>query len=217
MRRPTRGLIALTTVAAICLPTITACSGEEPEKQTSSASPAVSPDETTPDETTPAETPSAGESTTQPVAAPSTQAEVKKVVGKLTSGGRGRLLRQIVPVVDRWWEAAYLGGTWPRTSFRDAFPGFTQGATKEARRDKDLLSNADIGATVTGVTATKRDVRLDVIAPSGRVAGVTARIALDFETTGESPHLVSVRGRVFLTRKEATWRIFGYDVRKAVK
>ncbi|WP_426245161.1 hypothetical protein [Nocardioides sp. LHG3406-4] len=202
MRSPIHGRVAAATVAVICLSMMTACSDDEPRAQSAPTTPASST-------TTVAE----------PAVAPplTTQAEVKKVVGKLESGGRGQLVRQITPVVDTWWEAAYLGGTWPRTAFRDAFPGFTQGATKEARRDKDLLSNADIGADVTAVTATKRDVRLDVIAPSGRIAGVTARIALDYDTTGEQPHQVTVRGRVFLTRKEGTWRIFGYDVRKAVK
>lgn len=202
MRSPIRGRVAAATVAAICLATMSACSGDETPGRSAPSTPSAS--------TSPVTEPA--------VAAPlTTEAEVKKVVGKLKTGGRGQLVRQITPVVDQWWEAAYLGGTWPRTAFGDAFPGFTQGATKEARRDKELLSNADIGATTTAVTATKRDVRLDVIAPSGRVAGVTARIALDFDTTGDQPHQVSVRGRVFLTRKEGTWRIFGYDVRKAVK
>ncbi len=206
MRRPIRRHVAATTIAAFGLSMMTACSGDEPTPQVSSEPSSAAATIAEPSPTAPA------------VPAPlTTRAEVKKVVGKLKTGGRGRLVRQVVPVVDRWWEAAYLGGTWPRTTFGDAFPGFTQGATKEARRDKDLLSNADIGATITAVTATKRSVRLDVIAPSGRVAGVTARIALDFETTGDQPHQVSVRGRVFLTRKADTWRIFGYDVRKAVK
>lgn len=185
---------------------MSACSGDEPSGASSSEPSTSAATVTEPGTTEPA------------AAAPlTTEAEVKKVVGKLKTGGRGQLVRQVVPVIDEWWEAAYLGGTWPRTTFGDAFPGFTQGATKEAKRDKDLLSNADIGATITTVTATKRDVRLDVIAPSGRIAGLTARIALDFETTGDQPHQVSVRGRLFLTRKEGTWRIFGYDVRKAVK
>lgn len=206
MRRPIHGLVAATTVAAICLSTMTACSSDEPDQGSSASPSADSATVTEPGATEPA------------AAAPlTTTTEVKKVVGKLKTGGRGQLVRQIVPVIDEWWEAAYLGGAWPRTTFGDAFPGFTQGATKEAKRDKDLLSNADIGATTTAVMATKRDVRLDVIAPTGRVAGVTARIALDFDTTGDEPHQVSVRGRVFLTRKEGTWRIFGYDVRKAVK
>ncbi|MBA3783726.1 MAG: hypothetical protein H0X12_17995 [Nocardioides sp.] len=206
MRRPIQGRVAARTVAAICLTMMTACSSDEPSRQATSE-----PSATTATVTEPSATGSAA-------AAPlTTEAEVKKVVGKLKTGGRGQLVRQIVPVIDTWWEAAYVGGTWPRTTFGDAFPGFTQGATKEAKRDKDLLSNADIGATTTAVTATKRDVRLDVIAPSGRVAGVTARIALDFEATGDQSHKVSVRGRVFLTRKAGAWRIFGYDVRKAVK
>ncbi len=202
MRSPIHGRIAAALVAATCLSMTTACSGDEPQEQAAPTAPATS-----------------SATLTEPAVAapPTTEAEVKKVVGKLKTGGRGQLVRQITPVIDEWWEAAYLGGTWPRSAFRDAFPGFTQGATKEARRDRDLLSNSDIGATITAVTPTKRDVRLDVIAPSGRVAGVTARIALDFDTTGDQPHQVSVRGRVFLTRKQGTWRIFGYDVRKAVK
>lgn len=205
MRSLIRGRTAAAMVAAVCLMSTSACSGEQPGTASSPGSSAAS-------------SATVGDpATTSTAAAPlTTQTEVKKVVGKLKTGGRGRLAKAVTPVVDAWWEAAYLGGTWPRTSFGDAFPGFTHGAAQEARGDQDLLSNADIGSGVTGVSATQRDVRLDVIAPSGRIAGVTARIALDFETTGEQPHQVSVRGRVFLTRKEGTWRIFGYDVRKAV-
>ena len=40
---------------------------------------------------------------------------------------------QVGKVVDRWWDAAYLGGGYPRSSFPSAFPGFTDGAEKRAR------------------------------------------------------------------------------------
>ena len=203
---PSRGLRMTmgTLVVPLVLCVATACSGDaqvaEPEPAPASATPSTVQES----------------ATSEPSAPLTTTSRVEKVVGTLEEGGRGRLVESVTPVIDRWWEAAYLGDTWPRTSFGDAFPGFTRGATKEARRDQDLLSNADIGAEVTGVTATRRDVRLDVIAPATRTAGVTARIRLDFETAGEVPHEVSVRGRVFLTRKDGRWRIFGYDVRKVV-
>ena len=203
MTRPIARLVAA-VVLPVLLTGTTACSGDQEAPRAAPTSPTA--DATAQESATP-----------EPSADVTTTSQVKKVVGKLEKGGRGRLVEAVTPVIDRWWEAAYLGGTWPRTSFDDAFPGFTQGATKEARRDEELLSNADIGAEVTGVSATRRDVRLDVIAPSTRTAGVTARIMLDFATTGEQPHEVSVRGRVFLTRKQGTWRIFGYDVRKVVE
>ena len=204
--RAASGAAAAPALAALVALSASACSGDEPEAPAASSAPTATTSGSAPSSAEPA-----------PPGVSTTRVQVEEVVGRLQGGARGRLVRQVAPVIDGWWEAAYLGGEWPRSSFGRAFPGFTRGATQEARRDVELLSNADIGAEVTGVSATKRDVRLDVVAPSGRIAGVTARIRLDFETTGEQPHAVSVRGRVFLTRKEGRWRIFGYDVRKAVR
>jgi hypothetical protein len=124
--------------------------------------------------------------------------------------------RQVAEVVDAWWEAAYLGGRYPRTGFRDAFPGFTSGAEARARRDRRLMSNLDVAPRVSSVTARHRSVAMDVLAVDRRARSVTARFVLRFRTTGEEQGVTVVRGRLFLTRRDGTWRVFGYDVAKAV-
>jgi hypothetical protein len=137
------------------------------------------------------------------------------VVGKLPAVRRRAIARQVGEVVDGWFEAAYLGGDYPRSDFADAFPGFTSGAARLARRDRSLLSNASIGKRIEEVTATNRTVRVDVLAPNGRVAGATARFRLGFTTTGGFARRVVVHGRLVLTHTRTGWRVFAYDVRRS--
>ena len=99
-----------------------------------------------------------------------------------------------------------------------AFPGFTPGATRRATYDRDLMSNADIGDRVESVTPLMRKARLDLLAVDRRARSVTARFDLRMRValTGEraASRRLQVRGRVFLTRQPAGWRVFGYDVTK---
>jgi hypothetical protein len=146
-----------------------------------------------------------------------TRAEVGTVVGRLPGTRRKAVRVQVTDVLDRWWDAAYVGGEYPRTDF-GRYPGFTPGAARRATYDRDLMSNADIGERVVSVTPLMRRARLDLLAVDRRVRSVTARFDLrmrvDLAGADAPSRRLQVRGRVFLTRQAAGWRVFGYDVTK---
>jgi hypothetical protein len=143
-----------------------------------------------------------------------TVATLGRLTGKLGKEKRSKTRRQVGEAVDAWFEAAYVGGDYPRTDFADSWPGFTVGAKVDAKADKALMSNQDIGAQISAVEATARKVTVDVLAVKGHPVGATARVVLRFSTDGEVKRKVEVRGRLFLTRTPDGWRIFGYDVTK---
>ena len=143
-----------------------------------------------------------------------TTATLGKVTGKLPQGKRSKVRRQVARAVDAWLDAAYVGGDYPRNDFAASWPGFTTGAKVDAKADKALMSNQDIGAQIDAVEATTRKVTVDVLAVRGHAAGATARVVLRFRTDGEVRRKVEVRGRLFLTPTADGWRIFGYDVTK---
>src|SRR5215212_2829366 len=133
-----------------------------------------------------------------------------QVVGRLPKNDRKRLSESITPVVQRWFNAAYVGGDYPRNDFRDAFPGFTPGARTEARHDLELMSNDSIGSRISGVTPKASEIALDVLAVHKKAVAVTARFRLAFKTQGDFDRRVGVRGRLLLTRAKPGWRIFAY-------
>ena len=143
-----------------------------------------------------------------------TEATVEEVAGRLSRPDRRRLAQSVTKVAQRWFNAAYVGGDYPRNDFADAWPGFTSGAQAEAQGDKALMSNQDIGADIAGVEATARKVTVDVLAVKGKPSGATARFVLKFRTDGDVQRKVEVRGRLFLTPEADGWHIFGYDVTK---
>jgi hypothetical protein len=134
------------------------------------------------------------------------------VEGRLPADQRRRTERAVTRLVQGWFDAAYVGGDWPRSDFRDAFPGFTAGARDQARRDADLMTNRSLGPEVTDVTPTASRIRLDALAVRNRAVGATARFVLGFRTEGDRPREVRVEGRLLLSRQPAGWRIFGFDV-----
>ena len=146
-----------------------------------------------------------------------TKTGIHRVYGRLPDARRKVVRRQVGKVVDRWWDAAYLGGAYPRSSFPSAFPGFTAGAEKRARGDKALLTNQSHGPRIDSVTAQHRRITLDILATDKQARSVTAHFVLRFETAGEKTGTTVVRGRLFLTRKRGAWRIFGYDVAKGAR
>jgi hypothetical protein len=146
-----------------------------------------------------------------------TKTGIHRVFGRLPDARRKVVRRQVGKVVDRWWDAAYVGGAYPRSSFPSAFPGFTAGAEKRARADKALLTNLSHGPRIDSVTPQRRRVTLDILATGKQARSVTAHFVLRFETTGEKTRTTVVRGRLFLTRKRGAWRIFGYDVAKGAR
>ena len=142
-----------------------------------------------------------------------THTTIGKVVGRLPKDARKRVPDQVTDVVQRWFNASYVGGEYPRNSFGDSFPGFTPGARKEAERDKGLLTNKDIGPRISGVTPTRSRLILDILAVRKRPVAVTARFRLGFRT--ESPARVyRVQGSLRLTHRESGWKIFAYRVSK---
>lgn len=147
----------------------------------------------------------------------STRTSIHRVFGRLPDARRKAVRKQVGAVVDRWWEAAYLGGTYPRSGFPSAFPGFTDAAEVRARGDKALLTNRTGGPRIDSVTARKRIVALDILATGRQARTVTAHVLLTFDTTGSKTGTTTVRGRLFLTRKRGAWRIFGYDIAKGAR
>lgn len=143
-----------------------------------------------------------------------TTTTIGQVVGRLPKHDRKRLSESITPVVQRWFNAAYVGGDYPRNDFRDAFPGFTAGARTEARHDLELMSNDSIGDKISGVTPKASEIALDVLAVRKKAVAVTARFRLAFKTQGDLERRVGVRGRLLLTRAKPGWRIFAYHVAK---
>jgi hypothetical protein len=143
-----------------------------------------------------------------------TRTTMGRVVGKLPQKERKQLAGAITPVVQRWFNAAYVGGDYPRKNFQDAFPGFTSGARHEALGDRKLMSNRDIGDRIDGVTPKASRIWVDVLAVGKGPVAVTARFHLAFRTQGDLERKVIVHGRLMLTRSKTGWRIFAYHVAK---
>jgi hypothetical protein len=144
-----------------------------------------------------------------------TKATVGRVTGKLGKDQRKKVKTDVAKVVDRFFDNAYLG-EFPRKSFDQAYADFTSGARADAKRDKDLLSNAEIADRIDQATGSKRRVALDVLAVKGKAYGVTARFTLDFATTGELERTERVKGYLLLDREGDGWQVFGYDVIRSV-
>jgi hypothetical protein len=119
--------------------------------------------------------------------------------------------------VDTWIDAAYVGVDYPRDSFDSAFDSFTEQAKRDANAQKKLMTNWDLRQKIDGVDVKRRTMSVDVMAPRGRPAGATARVALVFTTTGETQERVTVRGRLFLVPGHGAWRIFGFDIARGSK
>jgi hypothetical protein len=139
------------------------------------------------------------------------------VTGKLEPVRRKALAGRVGEIVNAWFDAAYLEGDYPRTSFADAFPGFTRDAAALARRDRDLLTNAAIGSRIDGVVPLRKTVKVDLLTPGRRPAGATARFRLEFLTTGGLERKVVVNGRLMLSKVHGRWKVFAYDVRRSLR
>ncbi|HEU4513903.1 MAG TPA: hypothetical protein VFR87_12420 [Nocardioidaceae bacterium] len=144
---------------------------------------------------------------------------VAKVVGeRLRKDQRRRLEKQVAGVISRYFDDAYLGGEYPRRDFSGAFAAFTGGAAERAAKDRDILTNATVGAETEAVVPRAQLARLDVLVPRRFVAGLTARVRLVFfqDRTGGADQKVTVKGRLMLSRNSAgEWQIFGYDVSRS--
>ena len=143
-----------------------------------------------------------------------TRTTIGQVVGRLPRKDRQRVADAVTPVVQRWFNAAYVGGDYPRKDFTDAFPGFTAGARSQAFHDRKLMSNRAISDRIEGVTPRTSRIWIDMLAVRQRPVAVTARFLLAFRTKGDLERKVKVHGRLLLSRSDKGWRIFGYDVAK---
>ena len=196
MSTPRRRVAALVASLLVLAGASTSCSGND-----ASSKPSASPS-----------SPSAPTHSARPEV--TTQVSLERVPGKLAPDVRRRVQRQVGDVVDHWFDAAYVGGRYPRNNFKHAFPGFTVGARAQAHHDKALMTNQRLAKHIDGVRATQRLVWIDVLPAGGRAAGATARFRLEFTTTGKERKSVAVRGRLFLAPGPDGWKVFGYDVAK---
>lgn len=156
----------------------------------------------------PSEEPRTEVATPAPLA---TSTKVANVAGRLTKKRRDAVGAEATVVVDAWFDNAFLG-EFPRSIGDEAWGSFTPEAAAKARKDSDLTSVAALSEQVESVTAVRRVVRNDVVAHKNRPHGVTARVHLRYETTGEVAGTFVVKGRLMLTQVESEWKIFGYDL-----
>jgi hypothetical protein len=171
--------------------------------------------------------PGAGQSSASPggIAPMATTLKLGRVVGDLKKKYHKRfksheksLRTDVGQAVDSWLDGGFVGVSYPRTDFSSAFSGFTAKAKHDAQAQQKLMTNWKWRKHIDGVTTTKRRVSLDVLAPHGKAAGVTAHVLLKFTTSGQAEKKVTVTGRLFLTRDaKGAWQIFGYDVSKGTK
>jgi hypothetical protein len=150
---------------------------------------------------------------------------VTRVSGGLGPARRHEVAARVRHVLAAYVRAAYLDGVGAgegRTATRStrhggtaagAFAAFTPGTARQARRDQDLLTSAGF-ADAKEVEPVEATALLSVLAPKGRVVGATALTTLRFEVTDAdgTTRRRDVRGRLMLTQRQGTWRIFGYEV-----
>jgi len=166
-----------------------------------------------------------GSSTSSGTSAVATKVTIGTVAGtirrpfrKTFAQHQAHLRKQVGAAVDSWLDGGFVGVDYPSDDFPQAFRSFTAAAQHDARGQQKLLTNWKYRHDIDGVVTKKRTVALDVLAPHGRPAGVTARVHLVFTTTGDVQKTVSVSGRLFLAQDpHGDWRIFGYDVAKGAK
>lgn len=143
-----------------------------------------------------------------------TDAALGSVRGSLPAARAKRVVADVTSVVEHWSAGAFEGD-YPRTDFTGAFTGFTVGARALAAKPASLLSNVAVGGRLDSSRVAKRVVRVDVLAPQGKVAGATARVRLVVQLSAGSMDKTQVlTGRLLLTPTAAGWRVFGFDVRR---
>jgi hypothetical protein len=193
--RSTRAaLLAVVSILGLVL-ALAGCSGEDEEKPSGGAASTTS--------SAPEEEPGIR-----------TRVEVGEVTGKLGKRPARKVAADVAGVVDRWLDAAYVAGEYPRSKFGDAYPGFTKDAAALAGRQAALTSNRTIGGRVDTVTATRRVVRVDLLASRGEAAGATAHVNLVIKLAGKVKRTDQVRGRLVLTRSKGKWQVFGFDIER---
>ncbi|MGL5809503.1 MAG: hypothetical protein ACRCYQ_06140 [Nocardioides sp.] len=138
-----------------------------------------------------------------------------KVSGRLPADRRATAQRNVTKVVERYTDWAFLSGDYPRARWDYPAPAFTKSASEQLRRDRQLGTNADIGAAIDSVTPISRKVIVDLLAPRGRLSGAHARFAVTFDAGGDDGDVrYRVRGRLIVVPANGTWRVVGYNISK---
>ena len=130
-----------------------------------------------------------------------TQTRIHRVYGRLPGARRKAVRRDVARVVDRWWEAAYLGGTYPRTDLPGRVPRLHPRGHAPRACDTALMTNQTGGSRIESVTPLMRKVRLDLLAVGRRARSVTARFDLRFATTRAPSRAPRCAAALFLTRR----------------
>lgn len=133
-------------------------------------------------------------------------------VGQLSPERHRQVAQRVTTVVDGWWDAAFVEADYPRNRYRDSFPGFTRTAAAQAWQQRDLMTSARIGPRIDALVPLRRRVAVDVLATGQVPRGATARVRMDFRTTGEVERRIRLEGRLVLTYLRGAWRVFGFDV-----
>jgi hypothetical protein len=135
------------------------------------------------------------------------------VSGTLDEAGQATLSEEIAEVVDGWLQGAYLGD-FPRADFAPAFESFTKGARTKALEDSALTTSSALSDRIESAEATSRELVLDVMAIGNKAIGVSADVALEFETTGTLASTQTVNATLDLTQRRGRWSVFGYTITK---
>ena len=133
-------------------------------------------------------------------------------VGQLPPQRHRQVSRRVATVVDGWWDAAFVEGDYPRRRYQGSFPGFTRVAASRAWQQRDLMTSARLGPRIDALVPLRRRVAVDVLSTRRVPRGATARVRMDFRTTGEVERRIRLQGRLVLTYVRGGWRVFGFDV-----
>ena len=144
--------------------------------------------------------------------------KIARVSGALPKADAKAVSKRLGHVVATWFNGGFLSGDYPRSSFTGYHAAFTPGAAKLAKRDSSVTTNAQLGSQWVQVVPTRQVVRLYVFAPGHRASGATARVELVMvgADEGGSASELAVTGQLYLTKTKAGWRIFGFDLQRAV-
>ena len=146
------------------------------------------------------------------------QVRVVQISSGVPKDRRAGVARSVQATLDTWVDGGFLTG-YPREEFGRAFVRWTAQAAGQGRADRDITTNAAMGSALVDLVATQREANLFVFASHGTAGGATARVLLRFLGERSDGELVAllVRGELRLTRVGPHWRVFGYDLTKAVQ
>ena len=192
-RRVTTALTAAFLCGALAL---SGCGGE-PEKSASSPSPSPTPPPTV-----------------------KSAAKLVHVQGKFPRNRHQAAATNVAKVVDRWLQAAYVGGDYPRatsTFTAKSLPGFSPGAIAQAGKQMTLMSNATIAPHIDGIKVVSSDVTVDLLASNNYPVGAIARVRLVYDTAGDRASRQTVRGSLDMVPTKTSWAVFGFDITREEK